>query len=107
MAEVTTYLVDITTARLPEGTGDIEALIDAVAEAVYGTDLAASVGGDLVDRTIGITATVDAPSHLAAAQVVLEVFGQACRRAGLADGDHMQHVLGAINVTPSTILPAA
>lgn len=108
MAEVTTaYSVDITTAPLAEGTGDIEALIDAVADEVYRTDLAASVGGDLADRTIGITATVDAPSHLAAAEMVLEVFGQACRRAGLVEGDQLQHLLGAIKVTPSAILPAA
>jgi hypothetical protein len=108
MAEVTTeYSVDITTAPLPEGIGDIEALVDAVAFEVYRTDLAASVGGDLADRTIGITATVDAPSHLAAAEIVLEVFGEACRRAGLVEGDQLQQLFGAINVTPAAILPAA
>ena len=108
MAEVTTeYSVDITTAPLPEGTGDIEALVDAVADEVYRTDLAASVGGDLADRTIGITATVDAPSHLVAAKMVLDVFGQACRRAGLVDGGELQNLFGAINVTPLTVVPAA
>lgn len=108
MAEVTTaFSVDITTAPLPEAAGNIEALIDAVAADVYATDLPASIGGDLVDRTIGITATLEAPSHLDAARLVLEVFGQACRQAGLADGDAMQQLVGAINVTPSTILPTA
>jgi hypothetical protein len=77
------------------------------AHEVYRADLAVSIGGDLLDRTIGITATVDALSHLAAAEMVLEVFGQACRRAGLVEGDQLQHLLGAINVTPSAILPAA
>ena len=108
MAGVTSaFSVDITTAPLPVDAGDIEVLIDAVADDVYMTDLSASIGGDLVGRTIGITASVDAASHLDAVRLVLEVFGQACRRAGLAEGDSVEQVLGAIKVSPVSIVPAA
>ena len=108
MAEVTTtYSVDVTTAPLPEDAGDIDALVEAVADEVYKTVLAAAIGGDMAERTIGITATVAAPSHLVAAERVLEVFELACRRAGLVDGGQWQTILGAINVTPSALVPAA
>jgi hypothetical protein len=108
MAEVTTeYSVDITTAPLPGGIGDIEALIDAVADVVYMTDLAASFGGDLAERTVGITATVDAPAHLAAADMVFEVFGQACRRAGLVERGPTAPPARRHQRDPFAILPAA
>ncbi len=100
MAEVTTYSVDIITAPLPEAIGDIEALIDAVAEDVCRTDLAAGVGGDLVTAPSASPRPWRRP-HLEAARVVLEAFGQACRHAGVADAYHMQHALGAVNVAPS------
>lgn len=103
----TTYSVDITTTPLAEGAGDIDALIECVAGHVYETDISASVGGDLAARTIGVTATVDALSHLAAAEAVLRVFGAACSRAGLGGEDQLEQLLGPINVVPAAVASAA
>ena len=99
-----TYSVDITTTPLGEGVGDIDALIEAVAGYAYEqrvTGLHLSVGGDLVARTVGVTATVEASTHLAAVESVLRVFGTACVRAGLGNDDSLEQMLGPINVVPA------
>lgn len=105
----TTYSVDITTTPLGEGIGDIDALIEAVADHAYeqAGGLHLSVGGDLASRTIGVTATVEAATHLAAVETVLRVFGQACVVAGLGDDASLEQLLGPINVVPAAVAPAA
>jgi len=101
---MTPWSVDLTTTPIAEDLGDMAVLIEMVADHVYATEkpeLHVSVGGDVVARTIGITATVDAPTGWRALEVVVETFGVACGLAGLGGDVRLGGMIGPISVVPA------